>query len=515
MKQGMYENTNYAGIKKLLGKPGYVAVLDYGRQPRVDKKTGKMVIKQIKKQKHFDTLKEARQAMAEAAMERKMGSNTSGIRSTKFSDMTEDFKKSERYKNLEENYRKHYDNYINHFIDFFGEMEVSKISVIDMENYYRFQMERGNLNTAKKNKDGTVNKKEGITINTVQKHKTAAKRIWEFMIDARVYGVTENIAEKSSVPKAEIIIDGKVKKVAKIPYHPRSLTLEELNETLNDAAQHEFDRSVILMIGLGAVGGLRHSEVTGLQMGKVLHNELMNISDEIWEMSGYDNELYKVHDEYIMIDTAIMDNKAKFPKSGIVRVAAVPRPLRQILDYAMEQRKEVLDIAGRALTGSDNVYLPLINIIKNQPLNSQKLTRKWTEYQKRRNRRMEEKGLAPIPVIRFHDLRHTFSNLTKPVSFEWERSYNMGHKVLGDNTTNKVYINDRTMERGNIIKFFNENIKIDWDRAMHKKINVEGSRAYVNGSGHLVISTKEMEERKKQHKKFVFKEDEMVELLGN
>jgi hypothetical protein len=36
-------------------------------------------------------------------------------------------------------------------------MEVSKISVIDMENYYRFQMERGNLNTAKKNKDGTVN----------------------------------------------------------------------------------------------------------------------------------------------------------------------------------------------------------------------------------------------------------------------------------------------------------------------------------------------------------------------
>lgn len=91
----------------------------------------------------------------------------------------------------------------------------------------------------------------------------------------------------------------------------------------------------------------------------------------------------------------------------------------------------------------------------------------------------------------------------------------MGHKVLGDNTTNKVYINDRTMERGNIIKFFNENIKIDWDRAMHKKINVEGSRAYVNGSGHLVISTKEMEERKKQHKKFVFKEDEMVELLGN
>lgn len=207
-------------------------------------------------------------------------------------------------------------------------MEVSKISVIDMENYYRFQMERGNLNTAKKNKDGTVNKKEGITINTVQKHKTAAKRIWEFMIDARVYGVTENIAEKSKVPKTEIVIDGKVKKVSKIPYHPRSLTLEELNYTLNDAVQHEFDRSVVLMTGLGAIGGLCHSEVTGLQMGKVLHNELMNISDEIWEMSGYDKALYKEHEEYMMIDTAIMDNKTKFPKSGIVRVAAVPKPIK-------------------------------------------------------------------------------------------------------------------------------------------------------------------------------------------
>lgn len=31
----------------------------------------------------------------------------------------------------------------------------------------------------------------------------------------------------------------------------------------------------------------------------------------------------------------------------------------------------------------------------------------------------------------------------------------MGNKVLGDNTTNKVYINERTMEHRNIIKFIN------------------------------------------------------------
>ena len=126
MKQGTYKETDYVGIKELLDGSGYVAVLDYGRQPRVDKKTGKIVIKQIKKQRKFKKLKEAREAVAEAAMERKMGSNTSGIRSTKFSDMTEDFKKSERYKNLEENYRKHYANYISHFIDFFVRWKSAK-----------------------------------------------------------------------------------------------------------------------------------------------------------------------------------------------------------------------------------------------------------------------------------------------------------------------------------------------------------------------------------------------------
>lgn len=515
MKKETYRETKYAGIKELLDGSGYVAVLYYGRQPRLEKKTGKFVMKQIKTQKRFKTLKEARQAMAEAEMARKVGTNTSGIKSVKFSDMTEDFKGSERYKGLDDNYRKHYDNYINHFVDFFGDTDVRNISVIDMENYYRFQLERGNLITAKKNMDGTVNKKEGITINTVQKHKTAAKRIWEFMIDAGVYGVTENIAEKSNVPKAEIVIDGKIKKVSKIPYHPRSLTLDELNYTLNDAVRHEFDRSIVLMTGLGAIGGLRHSEIAGLQVGKVRHDGLMSISDEIWDMSGYDREYYREHDEFMMVDTAIMDNRVKFPKNGIVRVVAVPRPLKEILDYAMEQRMEVLAITGGELSGSDNVYLPLINIIRNQPLNSQKLSRKWSEYQERRNRRMEESGLTPIPVIRFHDLRHTFSNLTKPVTFEWERSYNMGHKVLGDNTTNKVYINDRIMNRDNILRFFNENIKIDWNSAMHKKINEKGSRAYVNGSGHLVISTEAVEERKKQEKKFVFKEDELVELLGS
>lgn len=298
------------------GKVNYVAVCDYGRQPKLDKKTGKMLMKQIKTELTFDTLKEARQARADAVSVRKVGVNTSGITSTKFSDVMVDFKNSERYKDLDESYQSHFNNYINHLIDYFGEMDVAEISTVDMENYYTYQLERGNLDTAKKNKDGTVNKKEGISINTVQKHKTGAKSIWEFMVDAKCYGVTENIVERSRVPKAEIEIDGKTKKVSKIPYYARSLTLAELNYTLNDAIQHEFDRSVAVMIGLAAIGSLRHSEVVGLQVGKVRHDEYMCISQEIWDYSGYDRDFYKEHEQFIMVDTAIMSNKVKFPKGN-------------------------------------------------------------------------------------------------------------------------------------------------------------------------------------------------------
>lgn len=515
MRKESYKATKYAGIKELLDGSGYVAILDYGRQPKLDKKTGKYLIKQIKTQKKFPTLKEARQARAEAEMAKKIGVNTSGIRSTKFSDMVIDFQNSERYKSLDESYQDHFRNYISHMVDYFVDRDVRGISVVDMENYYDYQLKRGNLDTAKRNKDGNVSKKEGISINTIHKHKTGAKKIWEFMIDAKVYGVTENIAEQSRVPKVEIEIDGKKKKVSKIPYHPRSLTLDELNYTLNDALQNEFDRSVALMIALGAIGSLRHSEVIGLQIGKVRHDEYMSISEEIWSYSGYDKEYYEKHDEFIMIDTAIMQNRVRFPKKGIVRVIANPKPLQEIISYAMEQRMEILEIVGRELSSKDNVYMPLINIINNRKLNSQKLSRKWHEYQERRNKRMEAQKLEPIPVIRYHDLRHTFSNLTKNICYECERSFNMGHLVKGDNTTNKVYVNDRHPNRDNILRYFNgDSIKLDWDKALHKKINESGSKAYVNGSGHLAITNKATEERKKQGKKFIFKESELVDLLG-
>ena len=94
---------------------------------------------------------------------------------------------------------------------------------------------------------------------------------------------------------------------------------------------------------------------------------------------------------------------------------------------------------------------------------------------------MEKQGLEPIPLIRYHDLRHTFSNLTKEICFECERSYNMGHLVKGDNTTNRVYVNDRFPNRDAILGYFNKSIKLDWEKALHRNINEKGCKAFVNG----------------------------------
>ena len=95
-------------------------------------------------------------------------------------------------------------------------------------------------------------------------------------------------------------------------------------------------------------------------------------------------------------------------------------------------------------------------------------------------------------------------------------SYNMGHTVIipgADNTTIRVYRNDRQPCREKIIQYFDSHIKIEWDKALRLSVNREGGAVRVNGSGHLVVSKAEQERRKAQGKKFIFKEEELEELF--
>lgn len=538
VKVGRYEceRTRYANIFKVIGADNkYVVRCYFGKVEKINKKTGvKQLVNDITL-KVVGSLTEAKQLIQRAEEikeDRKEGAGIPecvGIKKVTLNDVMCDFKLDGMYTDLTENYKMHYDNCFNHISDFMGYKEPRKITVSDIEDYYNYQLERGNLIGTKRRKDGQVSKKEildsnpkGISVNTLSKHKTALKQLWKFMLKKQCYGVSSNVVIYSEIPKVEILIDGKVIKTRKIQPMQTPLSLEQLNYTLNDAVQNEHDRSIALMIALGSIGGLRRGEAVALKIGRYYHDERMLLGEEMWQLNDFKmiRQYYEEHNELILIDEAIRHDrvdKLGFPKNNIIRMIGKPKCLDEIVDYAMEQREQITNALGCRIQSSDRLYMPLINVIQKNVYTSAKLSRKWTEYQKRRNKRMVDAGLEPIPLIRFHDLRHTHASLLGDELSAKRISQNMGHIIPGDgqinNTTTKVYIHDRLPDRTSIINYWDSHIKIDWDKAMRVDINGGDNKAHVNGSGHLVIMDEDKQRIMALRSRFVLTEEEEAELL--
>ena len=140
--------TSNEGIFKIVDdKGGYLVRLDYGREMRIDKKTNTYKLKQVKTNKRVDTEREAKQLKREAEeirLKRKNGETIPIIKKITMKEVVEEFKQSERYKNLGDSYKDHYDNYLRHMLDYFGDFEPGKITTINIEDYYAYQRERGN-----------------------------------------------------------------------------------------------------------------------------------------------------------------------------------------------------------------------------------------------------------------------------------------------------------------------------------------------------------------------------------
>lgn len=539
VKVGNYQctTTNTPNLFKIEREQGgYVARCNYGRTEKIDKKTG--TIKAINEVtlKVVKTVSEGKELLHEAEeirRKKKSGNLAPTVSATSkitLDSAIEEFKKDQFYKDLSENYQRHYDNYLKHISDYMGQLNPADVKVSRIEGYYDYQLHRGNMSTAKKNKDGSINKHfvsesnpEGISINTLSKHKTALKNLWKFMIKKECYGVDINYPVLTEIPKVDVEVDGKIIKTRKIAPKRTPLTLDELNYTLNDAIQNEADRSIALLIALGSIGGLRRGEVGALKIGRYYHDHRMQTGEEMWSLNDFQKirSYYEEHDELILIDESIVHNSKdtlEFPKNGIIRMAGKANVLNDIVEYAMEQRQQVANTMGYKIKNDDRLYLPLINVISNSEYSVEKITRKWREYQGRRNKRMIEAGLEPIPVIRFHDLRHTCATLLNeggvPVM---EISKHLGHVIAGEgqinNTTTKVYIHDRKPVRDNVIQYWDSHINIDWEKSMRVNLNDENNRAHINGSGHLVIQNEDKKRIMQLRKRFVLTEEEMAELL--
>ena len=531
------ETTNVPNVFKILShKGGYLARCNYGKVEKIDKKDG------TKKDRYEVTLRvvpsktEAKKLVTEAdaiRLQKKQGvvpiTQTVIKEKITLKNVIDDFKQDKFYLELTGNYQLHYDNYCNHILDFMGHKEPKTITVNDIEEYYQYQLTRGKLSTAKRNKNGEISKKEvtennpeGLSVNTIAKHKTALKNIWNFMLKKGIYGVKTNVVIYSEVPKVEIEVDGKIIKTRHIQPTQNVLNMEQLNYTLNDAIQNEADRSVAVMIALASIGGLRRSETCALKIGRYYHDNRMKIGMDMWKLNDFINvkDFYMQHDELILIDEAITHEKKDvlgFPKNNIIRMIGKPRCLDEIIEYAMEQREQMCKTLGVDIDSDEKVYMPLRNVIKQQDYTSQKISRKWNEYQKRRNKRMESLGLEPIPCIKYHELRHTHASLLDDEVAAKKISRNMGHVVPGEgqlyNTTTKVYIHDRVPDRSDIINFWDKHIKIDWDKASRIDLNDSDNRAHVNGSGHLVIMDEDKKRIMQIRKRYVITEEEEAELL--
>lgn len=521
IKKGRYScvKTKYAGIYKIIDpKNGYLCTLDFGRVPKINKTTHKVELKQCKTNKVAETLQEALDYQKNAEKtrnERKYGLRTPCELTTKnrakVSDVIKEYEKSSRFLDYKKDYQRYQINHLNHFEERCGNYEFKKVNTTDIENYYKYLQEVGNYVIVK---DGE-NQRVGLSLSSIQKHRVTLRQLWDFALDAGVVGVYKNVVDRAQLPKEVIMVGGKAVVTNKIKPKTRSYNLEEVNYTLNDLIQNEKDRNCALLFALGVIGGLRRGEVSALKIGKVFHDERMDVDEELFDYGGYDYEYYRSNPNLMFIDENRVDGYGeidmRLPKCNKVRIVAVPEVLKEIINWALEQREDFVKATNTDFE-SDYIYYPLVNVIKKNIPRPKNIYKRWMEYQKRRNKRMIEKGLEPIQIIRFHDLRHTHANLLKESVMDWKISYNLGHSLEGS-TTKTVYMSDERPDRDAICKFFDENIKIDWSKAPSDSFSDPDNVFVINNSGHLITSSEDKNRIKKLGLKLVLTEEELNDLI--
>ena len=65
-----------------------------------------------------------------------------------------------------------------------------------------------------------------------------------------------------------------------------------------------------------------------------------------------------------------------------------------------------------------------------------------------------------------------------------------------------------------IINFFDNNIKIDWNKAMRRKINMEDSQVRIMANGQLIIGEHLKTRLKELKGRAVLTEEEMADLMA-
>lgn len=389
----------------------YVVSLDLGRQMKLNKKTNQMELKQVKTTRVVSTLKEAKALLGENNKEKRYKKVTKTTGKLYIETVIDDYKKAKEEK-WSDSYRMQIKSECKHIINYFGNMDVHKIDTLDIEDYFSY-----------------CHDDKGLSWNTIQKHKTLLKGLWKYMKKGHAkYGIKENVVVDAD-------LGGNIEK-----YKVTTLKKEQVNTYLDYCLRYEDDRSVLVMLGLPVLTGLRRSELCGLKIKDI----------------NYEESTLHIHNARVQIATGSIE---KLPKTEKERIAAVPKCLENCLRLSLKQQEEWLQ---RPLTEEDYVYRTKINCVQGYEMHPGKVSRRFRELQNRMNKTLKKEGKAEIPLLRLHDLRHTFISLclNSGVVNPFQVSSNVGH-VVEDNTTTKEYWHDDG-DREQIINYMDKIITVDF-----------------------------------------------------
>ena len=418
-----YKATEYPGIKQRIKDGKYLVVIDLGRQPRLDKKTGLMVQKQCKTQKVFDTLKEAKAYQGEnnKAKSRQKVSKVAGKVTFRQAIADYDAKYSKEWG---ASYTAQKKNQEWRMLAYFGDTDVRDIDTLAIEQFFEWCRTPNEVYTT------------ALGNNTIEKYKTHLTDLWKFMKKGKKYGVTENVVADADV--------GDIEK-----FEATILTTEQVKYLLWYVTHCEKDYSVFCLLGIPALAGLRRGELCGLRWKDIdFENGLIDVAQQ--RMQAGSNTVVKV--------PKMGDDNGKTRFERRQRYAALPNILAALLQKVKEQQTALLDSEP---SPEDYVYRTKMNMVRGELPRPGKVSKRFVELQERCNKVRKIQGLEALPIIRLHDLRHTFISLCINGGVNHlQVSANCGHRNEDRHlsTTIKVYWHD-DQDRTEIREFINNTFK--------------------------------------------------------
>lgn len=403
--------TKYPGIVQL-SNGRYKVTIDYGR----DEVTGK----QRKTHKTVDTLKEARALQGQNADAKRFNRTTGISGKVLFKDALVDYNATYE-KDWSMSYRTMKHNQEKRMLAYFGDKDVRTISTLDIEAFFKWCQEPH---------EGF---QKELCNNTIGKYRTHLSDIWVFMKkNKQKYGISENV-----------VSDAKIGKIEK--YEATTLTPEQIKYLLTYVTHCEEDYSTFALLGIPALVGVRRGELCGLQWGDIdFENKIIDIQRQRDEINSQIVESVP--------KMGNPDGKSRFEKRQ--RYSALPDKFAELLLVIKANQESILE---RPVTASNYVYVTKRNMVSGTLPRPGKVSKRWRELLERCNMVRKNKGLEEFPIVRLHDLRHSFISMCLNGGVnQLQVSANCGHTFSDRHlsTTIKTYWHDN-QDRTELREFLN------------------------------------------------------------